>query len=212
VSTPSWSQEGVFTFIRLIWSYEYFFLYYIIYLEIPNKFNMTSVKKIKAKTYKKPNLNKPRFRDTKYSKNLISEELYNEWINDNPSFKDRVPTYGIFLKIWNKLASKYRHYTTTNSMGVKLPKFCGHLSLEYINIEYEAIDITKSTETNPVPYLNWNTFEKLGKVVWGVRDAMRFNAYLPFIAFKASSEFRKEATKGLRETPGKYKTAKTINR
>lgn len=169
------------------------------------------VKKIKAKTYKRPDLNKPRFRDTKFSKNLISAELYEEWIKENPKYADKVTCYGDFLKIWNKISEKYRHYAVNNSMGVKLPFYCGELSVEYVNIEYEAINEKLSYDNDsPVPHLNWNSSDKLGKLIWCIKRAMAFNGMLPFTAFKGCSTFITQAKNGLKNNPQIYKTAKSV--
>lgn len=172
---------------------------------------MGSVKRIKAKTYKKPNLNKPRFRDTKFAKNLISESFYKDWISKNPEYAKSVPTYGVFLKIWGKIAHKYRHYTVNNSMGVKLPFYCGELSVEYINIEYEAIDGKLSGDNEqPIPHLNWNSYDKLGKLIWCIKRAMKFNGLISFTGFRGTSSFRKEVRIGLQSKPNIYKTTKSV--
>lgn len=154
---------------------------------------------------------KNRFRDTKYSINLIDNDLYKDWKKANPAFAEKVPNYGTFKKIWNKLMDNYIDETLRNPMGVRLPYYCGDLSLQYINIEYEALDMKKSTALGEtVPHLNWNSSDKLGKIIWSVRHASKFNKYLPFLAFRGTTQYRKKAFYSLVNTPNIYKTAKTL--
>lgn len=167
-------------------------------------------KVLKPRIFKKPDLNKKRFRDTKYAKRLISLELYNKWKKEYPQYADKVKDYESFKRIWRKLMMKYLHYGVHNTMGVRLPFYCGDISIEFINIEYEAVDMTKSVQEGyQVPHLNWNTYDKLAKIIWCVKHAAKFNKYLPFLAFKAHTNFVKAANKALNDKPNIYKTAKT---
>ncbi len=167
-------------------------------------------KLLKPRLYRKPDLNKKRFRDTKYSSRLITPELYSIWKKQYPNFADKVKDYASFKRIWKKLITKYLHYSIINTMGVRLPFYCGDLSIEYINIEYEVIDPIKATEVGSnIPFLNWNTSDRLAKIIWCVKHSAKFNKYLPFLGFKANTLFRKAAFKSLTETPNIYKTAKT---
>ena len=95
-------------------------------------------------------------------------------------------------------------------MGVRLPFFCGDLSIEFINIEYEAVDMDKAIHLGKeVPHLNWNTHDRLGKIIWCIKYAAKFNKYLPFLAFKAHAELRKQTRLALNNQPDIYKIAKT---
>lgn len=172
---------------------------------------MKEIKKVLIKrTYKKPDLNRKRFRDTKFSNNLITIELYHSWQKQYPQFKDKIKGFSSFKKIWKKLMLKYMTYSIDNSMGVRLPFYCGDLSIQYINIEYEALDIYKAREINQtVPFLNWNTQDRLAKIIWCIKHAGKFNKYLPFIAFQGNSQFKKLTSKSLQEKPEIYKVAKT---
>ena len=172
---------------------------------------MKEIKKVLIRrTYKKPDLNKKRFRDTKFSTHLITPELYHSWQLQYPQFKEKIKSFSAFKRIWKKLMLKYMGYSINNSMGVRLPFYCGDLSIQYINIEYEALDSVKSQQLNQsVPFLNWNTQDRLGKIIWCIKHAGKFNKYLPFIAFKGNSQFASLTSKSLKEKPEIYKVAKT---
>lgn len=168
------------------------------------------MKALRSRTYKKPDLNKPRFRDTKFAQRLISKELYAAWKVQYPQFAKRVPDVSSFKRLWKKIVMKYIHYAVHNSMGVRLPFYCGDVSVQFINIEYEAYDAKKSRQINEaVPHLNWGTRDRLAKIVWSIGHACKFNKYLPFLAFKANEVFVRQTHHALVENPNIYKTAKS---
>lgn len=173
--------------------------------------NIKIVKKLlKPRSCKKPDLHKPRFRDTKFSTRLINESLFQRWKKENPHLASKVKDLSTFKRIWKKIISKYNYYIVNNSMGVRLPFYCGDMSVEFINIEYESLDMRKSVQSETaVPHLNWNTSDKLGKLIWCIKYAAKFNKFLPFLAFKAHNDLKSATKEGLMNNPGIYKLAKT---
>ena len=148
-----------------------------------------------------------RFRSEKYTKKIISEDLYNKWLTKYPeyssySFKD-------FENFWKSLADKYTEIPCTNSHGVKLQFSLGELALKYtnskeINKNYNSSKITKEA----VGHLNFGSSGKNGKIVWSIAYVRKINSELPLIAFKACRNFKIRAAKALSETPELFKISK----
>jgi len=151
---------------------------------------------------KAPNIYKTRFRYNKYFDEVISEETYKKWKSDNPHLKGKINSYVSFKKYWRKIADMIMEEVCTNPFGVKLPYYCGELSIKYANMDLKPINKRASIDNGfIVPHLNWNSSERVGKLVWNVNKASRFNSMITYYGFKGVRIFNRQVNKALMETP-----------
>ncbi len=149
-----------------------------------------------------------RFRTEKYTKNIISEELYNKWVLEFPEYSKY--SYKEFKDMWKLLSKEYINSVVTNSHGVKLYSNIGETILKYttsgdVNRNYNSSKIAQE----PVGHLNFASSGKNGKIVWSVAYARKINSELPLIGFQACRNFTEEAAKAFLETPELFKVSKS---
>lgn len=148
-----------------------------------------------------------RFRSEKYTKKIISEDLYRKWIQEYPEYSKY--SFKEFCNFWKVLADKYVDKICTNSHGVKLAFNNGEIALKYVNStnlnkNYNISNIAKE----PVGYLNFSTSGKNGKIVWSTAHVRKINTELPLLAFKACRNFTIKASKAFLDTPELFKISR----
>ena len=149
-----------------------------------------------------------RFRTEKYTKKIISEELYQKWINQYPEYSKY--SYKDFVKFWELLANKYTDSIVINPNGVTLYSNMGEVVLKYTdssdtNRNYKNSNIVKDF----VKHLNFISSGKNGKIVWSVAYARKINSELPLIGFQACRNFTIKAGKAFHETPELFKISRS---
>jgi hypothetical protein len=151
---------------------------------------------------KAPDLHKKRFRYNKYFTEIVTEETYKKWKLDNPHLKKKINSFASFRKYWRRIADCIVEEVCTNPFGVKLPYYCGELSIKFANMDLKPINKRASINNNTsVPHLNWNSSERVGKLVWNVNKSAKFNSMIMYYGFKGTREFNQNVNKALMETP-----------
>lgn len=148
-----------------------------------------------------------RYRPTKYTKKVISKELYEKWRKAFPEYSRY--SFRDFKRFWNMLASEYKEATVTNSHGIRLPFYMGDISLKYIissdiNRNYNSSKIANE----PVAHLNLITSGKNGKIVWSIDYQRKFNSELPLLGFQSCRNFTEMAGNSFKETPELFRITK----
>lgn len=154
------------------------------------------------KSFKKPDLNAPRFRPT--SMNLMSRDLYEK-------FRQRFPEHdAISLQHFKEIISTFNGKLTEgiieNRDGVELPEGLGFIFLGTCPpAKKQNIDVAKSIEYGIVAkHRNWDSDNNLLKIFYTNQ-----NSKFPFHnkqvwAFKAVKQFRKAASDAYKENWPKY--------
>lgn len=148
-----------------------------------------------------------RFRVEKYTKKIISKDLYKKWVAEDP--KNSKYSYKDFCNFWKLLSEKYTDIACTNPHGVKLNSNMGEVALKYvtsnvINKNYNSSNIAKV----PVQHLNFITNGKNGKIVWSVSNVRKINQELSLLGFSACRNFTKKAAVAFKETPELFKISR----
>lgn len=148
-----------------------------------------------------------RFRSEKYTKKIISKDLYKKWIQENPKFANY--SYMEFRNFWKLLMNKATDIVCNTSHGIKLQLNMGEIALKYttsqdINRNYNSSNITKEA----VGHLNFASSGKNGKIVWSISNVRKINTELPLIAFHACRNFIKKAAKAFLDTPELFKVSR----
>lgn len=155
---------------------------------------------------KAPDLHKKRFRYNKYFTHVVSEEVYKKWREENPHLKDKINSFQSFSKYWTKIAKAIVSEVCINPNGVKLPYYCGELSIKYANIDLKPVNKRASIiMQKSIPHLNWNTSERLGKLVFNIKRASKFNAMIAYYGFKGTRVFNVAVNKAMIENPENFK-------
>ena len=150
---------------------------------------------------------KPRFRTNSLRTLVVTEQLYKEWKQENPELKKYINSFGSFKKYWKSVATEIQHEVSSNPLGVKLPFFCGELSVKYTEIE--ALDRNRTTDiSNKIPLLNWHSFSKVGKLIWDIEKAAKFNTFIKFYGLKGVREFNVRIARSIEEYPEKFKSVR----
>ena len=68
-----------------------------------------------------------RFRKEKYVTEIISKDLYNKWIKDNPEYSNI--EFSKFKLIAYAITQRYSDKIIEEPHGVKLPFFCGEICI-----------------------------------------------------------------------------------
>jgi hypothetical protein len=124
----------------------------------------------------------PRMKKAKFSKHVITMELYLKFIKEFPEYKDI--TWQEFLDIWNSIAQKVRWEAVHNPLGVKLGSYLGEIKVQFLPYKFEASDRAKSEELGEkVIHLNIIDKGKVCRIKWERRWAVKFNKILQFYAF-----------------------------
>lgn len=152
-------------------------------------------------------INDVRYRPIKYTKKVISKELYKKWKETYPEYSKY--SYKEFCKYWSLIANEYKNLICSNTHGIRLPFYMGDISLKYVT----STDINKnykaSNETNDsVGHLNFITSGKNGKIVWSIDYARKFNCELPLVGFQSCRDLTKRAAFSFRENPELFRITK----
>lgn len=150
----------------------------------------------------------PRLGKGKYSKILITEELWKEAIANNPDYKEM--SYKEFQRIWKAIADSFKDTVINNPLGVKAPFFMGEWKIQYLPYRLEVIDHASSNELGEqIPFLNLHTKGKVCKLMWERRNARRYNRVLDLYAFEALQQgFRDEVAKAIMKNPERYRVTR----
>jgi|LakMenE01Jun11ns_1017448.scaffolds.fasta_scaffold9946141_2 hypothetical protein len=142
----------------------------------------------------------PRFVKTEYMYQIFSDDLYNTFIKDYPEYKNI--SKDEFKRIWiNILAPEIRKESIKNPLGLKLPFYNGELKLQWLPYRMKAPERKHKKETGEdIPIIYLNTQNKIGKVKWERRNAVRYNRWLQFYAFEPHREMEKMAKKRIDES------------
>lgn len=149
-----------------------------------------------------------RFRPTKYTKKVISEELYEKWKTAYPEYSRY--SFEDFYRFWKMLANEYKQDIVTNTHGIRLPFYMGDISLKYVLSTETNRNYGKSKDVGePVGHLNLITSGKNGKIVWSVDYARKFNCELPLIGFQSCRDLTMKAAISFKENPELFRITKT---
>lgn len=148
-----------------------------------------------------------RFRTEKYTKKIISGDLYKKWIEENS--ENSKYSYKEFCTFWELLANKYTDTVCSNPHGVKLFQNMGEIVLKYatssnINRNYRSSNLINE----PVEHLNLITGGKNGKIVWSIAHVRKINPELPLLGFQACRKFTNKAAEAFYETPELFKVSR----
>lgn len=148
------------------------------------------------------NLNAPRMKKGKFSKSLITKDLFKEFKIKHPEYSEM--TWDIFFGMWQDIAQTTREEVCSNPLGVKLGGFLGELKIQYLcykpKIRSAAIPINLATK-GKIPYVKWER-----------RWASRFNKSLQLYAFEQTRELRDLATEHKKNSPEKIRSGRSIPR
>lgn len=154
--------------------------------------------------------NAPRMRKGEFSKQIVTKELWRNFIKKFPEHKDI--TWREFYNSWSEIAETIREEAITNPLGVKLGSYTGELKLQYLpykmkNAKDQEISNELKEETN---HVNLLTRGKVAKIKWERRWAVKFNKMLQFFAFDSTREMNKLAKKHTDENPDKLRMARSV--
>lgn len=146
----------------------------------------------------------PRMKKAKYIHKVISEDLYNKWLANNPEYKDT--TFKEWKAIWKVIMEVMWEHIHTDTDGIRLPFYNGDICIKYVNHYRLPPERSYLTEEDvDVAALNWSTGGKLGKIVWSIDGARKYNKYLNLFGFKAASKQSSRAHKSFNENPEIFK-------
>lgn len=142
----------------------------------------------------------PRMRKGKFSKMVVTKDLWKKFIKENQDYKDL--TWKDFYQLWLDIAYTIRHEAIENPLGVKLDKFTGELKLQYLPYKFEPNDYHTSQEIEEkVNHLNIVSKGKTAKIKWERRWAVKFNRILQFYAFDETRDMNKLAKEYIDKNP-----------
>jgi hypothetical protein len=134
----------------------------------------------------------PRMRKGKFSKMIISKDLWRKFTKEFPEYKEM--SWKDFYDNWLDIAETIRHETVNNPLGVKLGSYTGELKLQYLPHKFIAEDLSSSEEIGEkVNHLNITTRGKVAKIKWERRWAVKFNKMLQLYAFDETREINQMA-------------------
>lgn len=149
----------------------------------------------------------PRMKKGKFSKMVVTIELWKRFITTYPEYKEM--KWREFYNNWGDIAKTIRDETITNPLGVKLEKFAGELKLQYLPYRLNTSDNIVSEQLGEkVNFLNIETRGKVAKLKWERREAVKRNKILQFYAFDGTRELCKMANKYIHENPDSLRTAR----
>lgn len=145
----------------------------------------------------------PRMKKGKFSKRVVTKELYTSFIKEFPEYKDM--TWAEFYQNWMDIAERVRHEAIWNPLGVKLGSYMGELKLQYLPYKFQATDRNADDGST---FINISTRGKVAKVKWERRWAVKFNKILQFYAFDETRELNRLAFEYTTLHPEKLRTAR----
>lgn len=138
----------------------------------------------------------PRMRKGKFSKMVITKELFTKFKKAHPAYKTL--TWAEFFQAWLDIAETIRMETVTNPLGTKLGSYMGELKVQYLPYKFQATNHSLSTELGEkVTHTNLAAKGKIPKIKWERRDAVKRNKILQFYAFDPTREINRLANKHL---------------
>lgn len=145
----------------------------------------------------------PRFSTRKYRKNIVSEELYERWKKQTGydlSFQE-------FRAIWNLIGREYTNAVIEETDGAKLGSSTGDLYIGYVpGAKNKGVDHKTSQELGKKVYhQNWNSKNKLAKIIYGVHNRKYIHRFCYFWSFTAHRTFKNRVTQAIRDFPERYK-------
>lgn len=155
---------------------------------------------------KRPDITKKRFRYNNYFMKVVTPELYDKWKKENLELSHKINSFGSFKKYWRKISDEIISEVCINPFGVLLPYYCGELSIKFSNIDLKPVNIRASgINEKIIPHLNWNSSERVGKLVWNTHKAAKFNSMIRYYGFKGVRLFNQKVNKALLENPEVFK-------
>ena len=141
----------------------------------------------------------PRMVQAPFRHVLINKELFKQWKKETGN---KEITFAQFRQIWNDLCIDIYDVCTTNPFGFRMPFYTGDLMIKYVVKYAPALDEEASNQLGKeLEHLNWNSNEKVGKIVWTIDYARKFNKDVRLIAFRPDRAFMRKASQALKETP-----------
>lgn len=154
------------------------------------------------KSFKKPDLNAPRFRHKRV--NLLNRDLYDKFIKRFPEYKD--VSLQEFKEIIRTFNGNICQGIIDNRDGVELPDGLGFIFMGSCPPAKEQnVDVKKSLEFGVVAnHKNWDSDNKLLKIFYTNRPSKYPFQNKQVWAFKAVKQFRKAASDAFIENWSSY--------
>lgn len=160
-----------------------------------------------TKTVYSNNKKGPRMRKGKFSKKIITKDLWAEFTSTFPEYKEI--SWNSFYKAWLDIAETIRTEAMTNPQGVKLGSYTGELKLQYISPEFKGADYKTSQELGTkISYPNLQSRGKVAVIRWERRWAVKFNKILGFFGFEPTREMVKIKVEHADKNPEKIRVAR----
>lgn len=142
----------------------------------------------------------PRMRKAKFSKQIITRELWQKFKKTYPEYKWM--KWLEFKGFWADITQTIREEAITNPLGVKLGSYTGELKLQYLWNGFKGKNHKLSNEMGEeINHLNLMSKGKVATIKWERRWAVKFNRILQFFAFTATREMNKLADKHTASKP-----------
>lgn len=149
----------------------------------------------------------PRMRKGKYSKNMISKELWRDFRKAFPEYKEMSDKE--LSKRWKEIAELIRQEAIFNPLGTKLGSYTGELKYQYLPNKFKAKDShTSSQEGRDINHTNLVTKGKVGKIKWERRWAVNFNKMLQFYGFEPTREMHELSKQHTDSNPEQIRMAR----
>lgn len=148
-----------------------------------------------------------RFGKGEFIVKLITYDLYKKWGILNPVYKKK-NKYKDYKKIVELIIGEISAEIVNNNLGVRLPFYNGNICVKYIDIMKKKIinDNLSNQVEKDVPHLNWNSSDKVAKIIWSISKDQRYNKMLNYFGFEPTREIRHLTYEKLIESPEIFKT------
>lgn len=148
-------------------------------------------------------LNAPRFNDRKYRENIVSNDLYKRWKENNKTSK---LSFIEFRNICWAINTEITDVITEEPDGVRLPMGMGDIYIGYVPRALKAIDYKASREYGkPIYHENWNSSGKLAKIIFGTNTRHYIFKRAWMWGFEACRPFARRVVQCLKDNPQIYK-------
>jgi len=149
----------------------------------------------------------PRMKKGKFSKMVVSKELWKRFTEEFPEYKDM--PWKEFYNTWLEIAEIIRTEAITNPLGVKLGSYTGELRLQYLPHKFKAVDRYTSNQLGEVVnFINLDEKGKVPKIKWERRWAVKFNKMLQFYAFDETRQMNRLAKDYIDKHPDKLRVSR----
>lgn len=134
----------------------------------------------------------PRFSKKSFVHHIITEELFSKFKKNYPEFNI---SFREFKRLWIEvLAPEIREQVINNPLGFVTSFYCGELKYQWLSYKPKSIDIPYKSKTGEeVPLVNMNHGNKVPKIIWERRNAVRYNPMLQFYGFDPHREMFNKA-------------------